>query len=235
MMMSVLVKPGSAFLAMSPQKRRLASDAINRGRMQRQFASSVSNEDSTKVSKTEAANEAESSSAAAPPLSINSNAKRLFPEELNILYDSKCNVCKLEMEWLAKRDVRINTGDNKMQHPKLKLTDLEGAAFDPKDPANGGIDYETGMAAIYAVTADGKVLTGVPAFALAYDKVGLGWLWGIYNVPGVKLVFNWGYDVFAKYRTRLTRGSSLEELVELHLQKQRQLEEQDDCESCRKL
>lgn len=28
---------------------------------------------------------------------------RLFPEEINIIYDSKCNVCKLEMDLLARR------------------------------------------------------------------------------------------------------------------------------------
>lgn len=153
---------------------------------------------------------------------------RLFSEELNVLYDSKCNVCKLEMEWLAKRDKKLN-----MNQPKLKLTDLEDPDFDPMDPSNGGIDYETGMAAISAVLADGKVLKGVPAFALAYEQVGLGWLWGIYNIPGVKQVFNWGYDVFAKYRTRLTRGSTLDELVKLHKQKQ-QLLVQEECDSCLK-
>ncbi|KAL3914208.1 MAG: hypothetical protein SGILL_006193 [Bacillariaceae sp.] len=156
-------------------------------------------------------------------------SERLFPEELNVLYDSKCNVCKLEMEWLANRDARINS-----EQLKLKLTDLESSNFDPKDPANGGINYETGMAAIYAVTADGKVLKGVPAFVAAYEEVQLGWLWSIYSVPGIQHVFNWGYDIFAKYRTRLTRGSALDELVEMHKLRQEQLA-QEVCESCKKI
>jgi len=117
---------------------------------------------------------------------------------------------------------------------KVKLTDLEDPAFDPNDPANGGINYETGMAAIYAVTANGKILKGVPAFALAYEQVGLGWLWGIYNVPGMRQLINLGYDIFAKYRTRLTRGSSLEELVRLHREKN-VLENANDCERCNKM
>jgi predicted DCC family thiol-disulfide oxidoreductase YuxK len=161
--------------------------------------------------------------------SSSSAEQRLFPEELNVLYDSKCNVCKLEMEWLARRDTRINK-----KQPKLKLTDLEDPNFDAKDPANGGINYETGMSAIYAVTADGKILKGVPAFALAYEQVGLGWLWGVYNVQGIRQLFNWGYNVFAKYRTRLTRGSTLDELVALYKEKKRQLEK-DDCEACNKM
>jgi predicted DCC family thiol-disulfide oxidoreductase YuxK len=173
-------------------------------------------------------------STSATPASSTSSAsttttpsQRLFAEELNVLYDSKCNVCKLEMEWLASRDVRVN-GDT---GPKIKLTDLESPNFDPKDPANGGIDYQTGMAAIYAITADGKILKGVPAFALAYEQVGLGWLWGIYNIPVAKQVCNFGYDIFAKYRTRLTRGSSLEELVQLHMEKKKLV----DCEACENL
>ena len=48
-------------------------------------------------------------------------ATRLFPEEVNIIYDSKCNICKLEIDFLAKRDAeKINVGA-----PKLKMTDLE--------------------------------------------------------------------------------------------------------------
>lgn len=209
--MSLLIKSVISFTVLPPHSKRVWSMP---GGIATRFASISSND------------------AASSETNLDSSVtakQRLFPEELNVLYDSKCNVCKLEMEWLASRDSRINT-----EQPKLKLTDLEDPKFDAGDPANGGINYETGMAAIYAVTADGKVLKGVPAFALAYEQVGLGWLWGIYNVPGVKQVFNLGYNVFARYRTRLTRGSTLEELVEFHNQKQRQLA-QDSCQTCRKL
>ena len=52
-------------------------------------------------------------------------AARLFPEEVNIIYDSKCNKCKLEIDFLAKRDAeKINVGA-----PKLKMTELESETY----------------------------------------------------------------------------------------------------------
>jgi len=152
---------------------------------------------------------------------------RLFPEEINVLYDSKCNVCKLEMDWLVSRDTRLNGPDNR----KLKLTDLEDN-FDETDPANGGIDYDTGMAAIYAIKHDGTVYKGVPVFEVAYDLVGLGWIWKLNSVPAINRFLNWGYEIFAQNRTRITRGASLEELLRLNAEKKR-AQAMEDCESCR--
>lgn len=147
---------------------------------------------------------------------------RLFPEELNVLYDSKCNVCKLEIDWLARRDSRMNNP------PKLRMTDLESPNFDPNDDANGGIDYKTGMAAIYGIKYDGTVLRGIPVFQVAYEQVGLGWLWKISQVPAARKVLDAGYELFAKYRTRITRRSSLDELVRLHEERKRV----SDCDVC---
>mmetsp|Transcript_27635 Transcript_27635/g.31410 ORF Transcript_27635/g.31410 Transcript_27635/m.31410 type:complete len:284 (+) Transcript_27635:54-905(+) len=167
---------------------------------------------------------------------------RLFPEELNVLYDSKCNVCKLEMDWLVSRDIRINGPT----HRKLKLTDLEAdgsegnssgtrSGYDENNPANGYITYEQGMAAMYGIKYDGTVYKGVPVFELAYETVGLGWIWKINQLPAVNKLLLWGYEVFATNRTRFTRGSSLEDLIQLHVlkkeaKKKKALEE--DCDSC---
>lgn len=156
---------------------------------------------------------------------------RLFPEELNIIYDSKCNVCNLEIEFLARRDAKFSGSSTR----KLKMTDLEDGAYNPDDPANGGIPYAKGMAAIHAVTADGKVIEGVPVFSSAYQLVGLGWLFKFTEWPVFETVVRWGYDIFAKYRTNVTRGSSLENLVQAYEAKQALDNKQkaaQDCESC---
>ena len=138
------------------------------------------------------------------------NNERLFPEEINIIYDGKCNVCKLEMDFLAKRDAHIvNVGA-----PKLKLTDIESPTYNKDDPANGGVSYKEGMMAIHAITADGRVIKGVPVFLLAYEKVNLGWLFRITTWPVVKQIVEMGYVLFAKYRTNLTRGATIDTLVE---------------------
>ena len=155
------------------------------------------------------------------------NTDRLFSEELNIIYDGKCNICKLEMEFLAKRDAeKVNIGA-----PKLKLTDIESELYDENDPANGGISYEEGMTAIHAITADGKVIKGVPVFLMAYEQVNLGWLFRVTTWPVVKQIVEMGYDLFAKYRTNLTRGAAIHTLVEQYeARKQLQVEMENCCD-----
>ena len=155
-------------------------------------------------------------------------SQRLFSEELNILYDSKCNVCKLEIDFLRRRDERLHGSAT-----RLKFTDLESDDYDGEDPANGLIDYETGMKAMHGVTPEGQVVVGVPVFQLAYKHVGLGWLLAVTNVPFLRGIFDRGYDVFAAYRTRVTRGQSVPALVEAYHQKKQLLKEQSKCETCK--
>ena len=164
------------------------------------------------------------------------NNDRLFPEDLNIIYDSKCNVCKLEIEFLRRRDARVNGAAR-----RLRFTDLEGdetttttttnTGYNETDPANGGISYATGMAAMHAVTANGKILTGVPVFVEAYTAVGLGWLWRCTTWPVVSWLADKLYDLFAKYRTRITRGATVDQLVQAY-QEKRALQAAQQHSSC---
>eukprot|EP00545_Synedropsis_sp_CCMP1620_P010238 CAMPEP_0119004326 /NCGR_PEP_ID=MMETSP1176-20130426/1080_1 /TAXON_ID=265551 /ORGANISM="Synedropsis recta cf, Strain CCMP1620" /LENGTH=189 /DNA_ID=CAMNT_0006956017 /DNA_START=155 /DNA_END=724 /DNA_ORIENTATION=+ len=167
----------------------------------------------------------------------NSNSERLFPQELNILYDSKCNVCKLEIDFLRRRDERLNGSTEGTATTRLKFTDLESDSYNDRDPANGGIDYETGMKAMHAVTPDGKVVQGVPVFKLAYEQVKLGWLFRVAEIPVLSWLFDRAYDIFAAYRTILTRGTTVPTLVEAYREKQQLLKEQqatEECETCSK-
>mmetsp|Transcript_15370 Transcript_15370/g.21723 ORF Transcript_15370/g.21723 Transcript_15370/m.21723 type:complete len:233 (+) Transcript_15370:230-928(+) len=158
-----------------------------------------------------------------------SKGNRLFEEEINIIYDSKCNVCKMEIDFLRKRDEKL--AEEKQIHRKLKFTDLEGETgeYDPLAMVNGGITYKKGMASMHAVTADGTVMTGVPVFRAAYEQVGLGWLFWVTKLPLVKQLADICYNFFAKYRTIVTRGKSLESLVQIYNEKkeldQRKLEQ----------
>ena len=105
--------------------------------------------------------------------------------------------------------------------PKLKMTDLEDENYDPNDPANANVSYAQGMKSMHAVTSDGKVLNGVPVFRVAYELVGLGWLFAITTWPVVKTIADWGYDFFAKYRTQVTRSSEVEELIRVYEERQK--------------
>ena len=62
----------------------------------------------------------------------------------------------------------------------------------------------------------------------AYAAVGLGWVWDIYNNPLAAKCLDFGYSLFARYRTDLTRGTSLEALYAVR----RAARDAADCESC---
>ena len=163
--------------------------------------------------------EAASSSSAKPPL---------FPEVVNIIYDSKCNICKLEMDFLARRDAKLSGSGPK----KIRLTDIESDTYNPNDPKNGGVTYEKGMAAIHAITSDGRVIEGTKVFKEAYDLVGLGWLFKFTEWRIMKPVVQWGYEVFAKYRTVVTRGASLEDLIIAKKKRALQKGKDEECDKC---
>jgi len=79
---------------------------------------------------------------------------RLFKGELNLIYDSKCNVRKLEMDFLRRRDIRLHGASSKL----LRFTDLESGKYNETDVKNGGISYATGMKSMNAVTSIGESL-----------------------------------------------------------------------------
>lgn len=163
--------------------------------------------------------------------------KRLFPEELNIIYDSKCNVCKLEIDFLRRRDEKLTRKRVSQGFPhqtKLLFTDLESDAYSSRDPRNGGVDYEKGMASMHAVTPEGQVINGVPVFRRAYEQVNLGWLFAVTRIPLVKTIADKAYNLFARYRTRITRGQTVESLVEAYREKKALEKNQEaaDCEVC---
>ena len=75
------------------------------------------------------------------------------------------------------------------------------------------------MEAIHAIKSNGEVVKGVPVFELAYEQVRLGWIFKISRWPIFKDLIRIGYDIFAKYRTYITRGSSIDDLVRAYEQR----------------
>ena len=164
---------------------------------------------------------------------------------LNLIYDSKCGVCQWEIDFLRARDTE----------GRLTYTDLEAPDFEENVARNGFLDYETALSSFHAVRADGTLLRGMPVFREAYSAVGLGWVrslqapwaishprspmvspplpcqqvWAVYDIPVMAKLLDFGYSVFARYRTDITRGSSLEALFAA-----RRAARAGDCEPCRK-
>ena len=81
---------------------------------------------------------------------------------------------------------------------------------------------------------NGKLLHGVPVFREAYEIVDQAWVWEATKIPVIGKLASLGYDAFAKIRTQLTRGSSVDDLIENHyLQKQKFGQDESACIPCR--
>jgi predicted DCC family thiol-disulfide oxidoreductase YuxK len=136
------------------------------------------------------------------------------------------------------QDLSTRTNSNKSNN-LIRFTDLEAnEGYNESDPANGGVTYTMGMTSFHAVKSNGEILHGVPVFVEAYDIVDQGWIWEVTKWPIVGTLASWGYDMFAKIRTQLTRGSSVESLIEDHYTRRNEIMMKNDdgveevCESC---
>lgn len=110
---------------------------------------------------------------------------------MTLLYDGACPVCSLEIEHLRDRD----------RAGRLVFIDIAAAGF---DAAAHGTTRAALDAAIHARLADGRVLTGVPVLRLAYQAVGLGWLWRPTAWGPLRPLADAGYRAFARRRRAIS-------------------------------
>lgn len=124
-------------------------------------------------------------------------------DKIDLLYDSECPICMMEVNFLQKRDV----GN------RIRFTDLSSKDYNPAD--HGNVTFKQGMRKLRAVLPGGKVVTGVEVFRKTYDAIGLGWVFALTNYPIIGGVADKLYDVWAENRLRLTgRADLAEQLVE---------------------
>lgn len=136
-------------------------------------------------------------------MSMTISTPRLFKEDINMLYDSKCNLCLMEVKYLMKKDTQ----------GRIKFTDLEDPSYNGNLPINGKVDYATGMKSMHAVLFDGEVISGVRVFRELYSAIGLGWLYAFTKYPVIGPLIDRLYDTWAVYRTDVTRGTPVEALI----------------------
>ena len=162
-------------------------------------------------------------------MSSSSSETELFPERLNIIFDSKCSVCQWEVDNLTYLMSKLPGAERETK--LIRFTDLESDdGYDESDPVNGGITYEDGMRSFRAVRPDGTTIKGIDVFKEAYSIVEFGWLWQWTNTPWLRGIADWGYKIFASIRTDVTRGSRVEELIDRHYS----TSDSDDCEPCKR-
>jgi predicted DCC family thiol-disulfide oxidoreductase YuxK len=112
--------------------------------------------------------------------------------EFTLLYDSECPFCKLEVEWLQRRDGR----------GRLGAIDIAQEDF---DAAHFGLSQEAVHARLHGVRPDGTVIEGMAAIRAAWSAAGLGWVMAPTAWPVLRWFADLGYVVFARYRIPLGR------------------------------
>lgn len=117
---------------------------------------------------------------------------------VKLLYDGECPLCMREVRMLQRRD---------RDRGRIAFVDLADPAYDPA--AHGGVDYARGMARIHAVLADGRVISGVEVFRVAYEQVGLGWVYALTRLAPVAKLAEAIYTLWARYRLPLTGREAL--------------------------
>lgn len=141
-----------------------------------------------------------------PSLQISQNMKSEESSdawEIDLLYDSDCPICMMEVEFLKKRDI----------HHKIRFTDLQSDDYDPAE--HGNVKFSDGMRKIRAVLPDQTVVIGVEVFRKTYDAIGLGWVFELTKLPVIGYLADALYDIWAENRLRLTgRAQKADELRE---------------------
>ena len=128
-------------------------------------------------------------------------SSQVITQQIDLLYDSECPICQMEVDFLKKRDTKN----------RIRYTDLSDPSYNPKEHAN--IRFEDGMRKIRAVLPDGKVVTGVEVFRKTYDAIGLGWIFSLTNLPVIGKLADIAYDVWSENRLRLTGRGELADVV----------------------
>lgn len=122
--------------------------------------------------------------------------------QIKLLYDGDCPLCMREVNFLQKKDAGRGL---------VKFVDIADDAYDPA--ANGGIDFETAMGRIHAITADGTVIKNVEVFRRIYSILGMGWIYAPTQWPLIGPIVDKLYDIWADLRLKVTGRPSLKTLV----------------------
>jgi predicted DCC family thiol-disulfide oxidoreductase YuxK len=149
----------------------------------------------------------------------NRNSEReLNSWEIELLYDSHCPICMMEVEFLRKRDI----------HHKIRLTDLQSPEYNPAE--HGNVEFSEGMRKIRAVLPDQTVVMGVEVFRKTYEAIGLGWVFALTKLPVVGKLADALYDIWAENRLRLTGQGDMAQVLRERAERLRDLAHPDELE-----
>jgi len=142
-------------------------------------------------------------------------------DKIDLLFDSECPICMMEVEFLKKRDIEN----------RIRFTDLQSPDYNPAD--HGNVSFEKGMRKIRAVLPGGSVVTGVEVFRQTYKAIGLGWIFDLTSLPLVGKAADAIYDFWAENRLRITGRGELADVLRERSDKLKDMDTPDcDAEGC---
>lgn len=116
----------------------------------------------------------------------------MSPWPMKVLYDGACPFCRREIDWLRRRNQRLN----------LAFEDITAADFDPQ---RYGLTRKEVEGRLHGILRDGSIVRGAEAVRRMYEAIGMGWLVAPTRLPGIKEATDLGYRMFAKNRRWLGR------------------------------
>lgn len=122
--------------------------------------------------------------------------------KIKLLYDGECPLCVREVNFLQKKDAGRGI---------INFVDIADDNYTPED--NAGIDFETAMGRIHAITDEGKVIKNVEVFRRVYEALGMGWIYAVTKLPILGSIADWLYGMWADWRLKLTGRPDLEVVV----------------------
>lgn len=124
------------------------------------------------------------------------------PWKIKLLYDGECPFCLREVNFLAKQDAGRGL---------VAFVDIADDSYNPQE--HGGISFEVAMGRIHAVLPDGTVVKDVEVFRRVYEVLGLGWVYAATKLPGIGLIANWLYGIWADCRLTLSGRPDLATII----------------------
>ena len=117
---------------------------------------------------------------------VNSN-----PAEIEVFFDGDCPLCLREINLLRRWD----------RKERIRFTDIADPSFPVAEP---DLDWNQLMAQMHGRLPSGEIIAGVEVFRRMYAAVGFRKIVWISRMPGLSLMLELGYRLFARNRLWLT-------------------------------
>lgn len=124
----------------------------------------------------------------------------MLDTKVTVIFDGECRVCQALKAWAEKREAE----------GKLQFVAYQNVDFDPLAP---GLTREMASGSLYLVDGGGRVYSGARAvFEIAKHLPGVwGVLGRILSLPGISLLAEPFYKLFARHRHQISQRLRLKE------------------------